>query len=167
MIIKWKRFAFVLAALLLLVSLTACTDTQSGSKPYAFTVNGVTITADAEVAPIVKALGEPLQYDESPSCAFEGLDKIYTYAGFDIQTYQKEGVDYVYCVYFTDDTVATAEGIAIGSTLAAVDAAYGDAYTPYQTGRQYVRGGMALDIFFKNDTVSQIWYRSNYESSDR
>ena len=40
---------------------------------------------NTDVAPVIEALGEPLHYFESESCAFKGLNK-YTYGGFEIST---------------------------------------------------------------------------------
>ncbi len=45
-----------------------------------------------DVAPILSGLGNYNNYAESPSCAFKGLDKIYSYSGFDLYTYPKGSV---------------------------------------------------------------------------
>ena len=54
---------------------------------YVFSHNGVDFTVDMEVADVIAALGEPTSYYEVPSCAFEGLEKIYDYSSFEITTY--------------------------------------------------------------------------------
>ena len=54
-------------------------------------------------------LGEPMHYFEAPSCAFEGMDKIYSYSGFEFTTYTKDNVDYIASIVFLDDTVTTRE----------------------------------------------------------
>ena len=78
------------------------------------TYKNVKIIPGAEIAPIVAALGQPQNYMESPSCAFTGLDKIYTYPHFMIYSYPMNNVDYVYMVTLTDDIVSTDEGVKIG-----------------------------------------------------
>lgn len=60
-----------------------------------------------KAAPILEKLGEPMEYFEAESCAFEGLDKIYTYSGFELHTYEMKGTDYVASVMFLDDSVST------------------------------------------------------------
>ena len=93
---------------------------RAASDGYVFTVDGTTIAMNAEVAPILEKLGKEKNYFESASCAFEGLDKEYTYNGFVLKTYPLNDVDYVASITLQDDTVATPEGIAIGSELADV-----------------------------------------------
>ena len=85
-------------------------------KGYAFISKDVVIEMDEEAAPIIEALGEPLSYFEAASCAFEGLDKIYTYSGFEINTYPGKDKDYISSVILKDDSVTTVEGVAIGDS---------------------------------------------------
>ncbi|MBO5932032.1 MAG: hypothetical protein J6Q70_07355, partial [Clostridia bacterium] len=86
-----KKILIYLLLAAMVLSLVACKDTndptQEESKNYTFTSGTTKIAIDANVAPILASLGEWRDYAESASCAFEGLDKIYTYAGFEIQTY--------------------------------------------------------------------------------
>ena len=65
------------------------TDTNKVTEPkgYVFEYNGVKIGMDMEAAPIISALGEADSYFEAPSCAFECLDKTYSYGSFEIDTY--------------------------------------------------------------------------------
>ena len=86
---------------------------HAGAKGYVFTVGGITVEMDADAAPIVEGLGEPVSYFEAASCAFEGLDKMYTYNGFELDTYPKGEKDYVSTVILKDDTVLTPEGIGL------------------------------------------------------
>ncbi len=82
---------------------------SDSTKGYAFIYNGVSVTMDADAAPIIEKLGEPASYFEAASCAFEGLDKMYTYSGFEIDTYPVGDKDYVSSVILKDDSVSTAE----------------------------------------------------------
>ena len=66
-----------------------------------------------DASAVVEELGEADDYFESESCAFEGLDKVYTYPGFTLNTYPVDDKDYVLSVVFRDDTVSTDEGISI------------------------------------------------------
>ena len=141
-----KRLIALLAVFCLLLGLVACSngtepnktepqnDNTEGSQSSApvgdpnaffFKYNGTEIRLHADAAPIITALGEPKSYTEETSCAFEGLDKTYTYDSFILQTYPQGDKDYVYCFWFVDDLVQTNEGIRIGDDQSKVEAAYG------------------------------------------
>ncbi len=133
--------------------------TVQGGKGYVFTYKGTTIQVDADAAPIVEALGEPASYYEAASCAFEGLDKIYSYSGFELNTYPSGEKDLVSAVVFRDDSVSTAEGVCIGDTLEKVKQVYGDDCTEEDGMLVYEKDGMKLCFILKED-VAAIEYRS-------
>lgn len=104
---------------------TAQTQPVEKEKGFAFTYKDTEITLHAPAEPIIAALGEPVKYTESTSCAFTGLDKNYYYGSFYLDTYPMCGSDFVYGWWFADDSVSTEEGIYIGSSQADVEKAYG------------------------------------------
>ena len=129
------------------------------SKGYVFVANGVTVEVDADMAPVLQALGEPASYFEAASCAFEGLDKIYTYNGFEIDTYPAQDKDLVSAVILKDDSVTTAEGICIGDSLEKLLEAYGEA--AQENGMLvYTKDGMKLCFILQDDSIISIEYRS-------
>ncbi|MBE6764889.1 MAG: hypothetical protein IJP10_04375 [Clostridia bacterium] len=172
-----KSICIILASIMIVcLMLTGCAQTPASSSgsaapaadttdtaAYVFTYNSVAIPMDAPAAPIVAQLGEPLSYFESESCAFEGIDKTYTYQSFVLNTYPKDGVDYVSSVRLTNDTVSTAEGIYIGSTLDSVNAAYSGSFTVGETGCSFKAGNMTLSFILDAATgnVTSIKYSSN------
>ena len=95
-------------------------------KGYAFIYQDVVIEMDADAAPIVEKLGEANSYFEAPSCAFEGIDKMYTYGSFELDTYPMENKDYVSAVIFKDDAIATPEGVGVGDTAEKMTEIYGE-----------------------------------------
>lgn len=127
---------------------------------YLFTVKGVTIAMDADAAPILEQLGEAASYFESTSCAFEGLDKTYTYNGFELDTYPTGDKDYVSAVVLKDDSVSTPEGICIGDSRDKVLQAYPDGGTEEGGMIIYKKGDMKLCFILKEDEVASIEYRS-------
>lgn len=136
-------------------------DVQQNEKEpsgYAFEQNGVTIYMNTDVKPVIDALGEPLHYFEAESCAFKGLDKTYTYAGFEITTYPLDGKDYISSVYLMDDTVSTPEGIYIGSTVDDMIAAYGEDYTESSGSYTYVKDESKLQFIVQDDEIISITY---------
>lgn len=125
---------------------------------YVFEYGGVTIAPDMNTKEFLDALGEPLHYYEVKSCAFEGMDKIYTYTSFEVSTYPNGTEDLVSYIYFKDDTVTTQEGAYIGMSKADVIALYGGDYTESAGMHVYERGGMELRFIFENDSVVSIEY---------
>ena len=103
--------------------------------------------------------GKLLAFAQSPSCAFSGLDKVYTYANFEIQTYPMGDKDYVYMIQLLNDLVQTPEGIRVGSTKEDVISVYGEASEENANALTYRGDGMRLEILLKADgTVNKIRY---------
>ena len=125
---------------------------------FVFQSGGVAIGMNQEAAPVVAALGGWDNYIETESCAFQGLDKIYSYAGFDLYTYPKDDVDYVNSIYFTSDVVSTPEGIRIGSSLDEVLAAYGDQYTEEFGVYTYTKDQSTLSFIVTDGIVESVEY---------
>ncbi|NLA85406.1 MAG: hypothetical protein GX854_13060 [Clostridiales bacterium] len=139
-------------------------QTQSNnadSQNFAFEYNGVEITINTDVAPIIEKLGEPIDYFEAESCAFKGLDKTYYYSGFLLTTYPKdEKTDYVSVIYFNDDSVSTKEGIYIGSSEEDVVKAYGENYTGGEGFYTYRSGDSTLTFLIEDGEVVSITYQA-------
>lgn len=125
---------------------------------FLFQNNGVTMGMNEDVAPILSGLGNYNNYAESPSCAFKGLDKIYSYNGFDLYTYPKGSVDYVNSIYFIDDSVSTPEGIHLGSTAEEMLAAYGDGYTEEYGVYTYTKEKSTLSFIVTDGVIESIEY---------
>lgn len=168
-----KKLLTILLAACLLLSLAACGSTPAdttgnGDQPttpsfsaeenFTFTYKNVEITLNADAAPIVAALGEPMKYTESTSCAFVGLDKSYYYGSFYLETYPNGDKDFVSGWWFADDSVTTAEGIYIGSAQAEVEKAYGaEAYNGSNAYTVTKEAGV-LTVILENGVVSSIQY---------
>lgn len=115
------------------------------------------ISIDQDMTEVLTALGEAQSYFEAASCAFEGLDKTYTYPGFQIITRPDGDSDYVNSILFTDDSITTQEGIYIGSTAEDVTAAYGEGDV---TGSaiMYTKNNTTLSFILENGKVISIEY---------
>ena len=125
---------------------------------YVFEYKGVKIAPDMNTNEFLSALGEPLHYYEVKSCAFEGMDKIYTYTSFEISTYPNGANDLVSSIYFKDDTVTTQEGAYLGMAKSDVLALYGSNYTESAGAYVYSKGGMELRFIFDGETLASIEY---------
>ena len=69
-----------------------------------------------------------------------------------------EDKDYISAIIFKDDSITTAEGIAIGETKAGVEAVYGTDYEEQGSMLVYQKDGMKLSFIFDGDTVTSIQY---------
>jgi uncharacterized lipoprotein NlpE involved in copper resistance len=173
-----KRFIIIIAALLFL--LAGCNnpadkpngsvsdpaksgqEEQGNSEPadkgFVFEANGVTIAMHDETEPILARLGEPVGYFEAESCALPGLEKIYAYGGFEIRTYELNGVDYVLSVIFLDDSVSTKEGVYLYADVDEVVKTYGDNYTEESNLYKYTKGQSELLFVIEDGKVASIEY---------
>ncbi len=125
---------------------------------YGFIYKNIKITPHDKMSELLPGIGDPVSYEESESCFYQGLDKDYTYPGFKLRTYPMEGVDYVLNVVFTDDSVTTPEGIMLGSSRAEVVAEYGSSFKEENGSTVYTLGKTELRIRFDGDSVSAIEY---------
>ncbi|MBQ3516225.1 MAG: hypothetical protein IJ397_06045 [Lachnospiraceae bacterium] len=138
---------------------TAPVQTNNTSvDDFVFEYKGIRISPDMNTNEFLADLGEPLHYYEVKSCAFEGMDKIYTYTSFEISTYPNGANDLVSSIYFKDDTVTTEEGAYLGMAKADVLALYGSNYTESAGAYVYSKGGMELHFIFDGETLASIEY---------
>lgn len=168
-----KKLICLILAVLTVLCFAACgsSDTttnnggsQSANVPvaatdgYVFNHNGTKIAMHAEAAPIIAVLGEPKTYTEEASCAFTGLDKTYFYGSFYLQTYPIGEKDYIFGVWFADDSVSTDEGVYVGMPQADVEAAYGtDGYNGTNAYKM-TKGKSSLTVIIKDGVVSSVQY---------
>ena len=125
---------------------------------FTFVAGDTVIAMNADVAPILEGLGEWENYAETTSCAFKGLDKTYSYPGFDLYTYPLNGKDNVNSVYFVDDTVSTPEGIHIGSTKEEMEAAYGTDYEEEFGAYTYTKDKSRLQFLVTDGVIDSVEY---------
>ena len=175
-----KRYLSIF--LLVVICLTGCSassssgNSQSGddkttaggeqtTEAGAYVVNGVTVVPGKDFADANKALGEPVKYTEAASCYYEGMDKIYSYDGFEITTYPVKEKDFVQDISINSDKYKTTEGITVGSTLKDVTDAYGEDYE--LTGKMYryfYTDNLYMYFFVINDAVKYFGYAIEAEN---
>ena len=141
-------------------------DNEDGAKKdgFIFIYNNITIYLGEYMGRILGELGPEKDYYESPSCAFEGMAKIYSYNGFDISNYLKNKTDNdrVYSITFNDDSISTVEGIYIGQTFDDMISVYGTEYKEYKEIPglyKYEKGGTELSFNIENDIIISISYQ--------
>lgn len=137
------------------------TTASSTHKGYVFRYGSELFGIDEPASAIVATLGEPMSYYEAASCAFEGLDKIYTYANLVVETYPGENdIDLTSCISLRDDTLTTMEGAMIGDSKEKIHDIYGDPTQDETTKWTYEKDGMRLVFIFRDDKTALIEYRT-------
>lgn len=136
---------------------------QTKDASYVFKYDGMEFSVNEDIESVVGKLGEPVAYYEAASCAFEGLDKFYTYSSFQLDTYPKDGKDLVASIYFKDDLVKTAEGVSLYMTKDDMISAYGDATTVNDNEYIYEKGNGRLHFILDGDEIISIEYKTKVE----
>lgn len=104
-------------------------------------------------------IDEEYAYSEVTSCAFDGVDKVYTYSGIEITVANVNDQDVIYSIYFIDDSVSTKEGIKISDSIDLVFSTYGEEYSmPIDNKYIYEYGDTELIFIESNDYISSIEY---------
>ena len=163
-----NRWLIALLAMACLMSIVACkkdqTENGGNDDSFYFEVDGVkaypagrapyVLTALESRKPAVSAKGSCLG-------GVDGEDVNYVYAGFRIQTFRLSEGDpneEIRWIIFTDDSVKTAEGIAIGASADAVKAAYGNPTEETGATLIYRRGKTELRFDTRDGAVNGISY---------
>ena len=135
-------------------------------ESYTYNYNETVIELNTEAKPILNKLGKEISYFESESCAFPGLDKVFTYPSLEIQTYEREGIDHILSINLLDDTIATNEGIRLFDNVSKVKDVYGDDYEEKAGQYIYTKGNTNLSFLIKDDEVIAIEYAAIIEEME-
>ena len=140
-------------------------ENQDTSKEegYVFLYEGVEYVVNAEIEGVTETLGEPVSYYEAASCAFEGLDKIYTYSSYVLYTYPDNGVDRLASIYFQDDLVETKEGITLFMSKDDMLAAYGEPTSVNDNVYVYEKGNGNITFILKDGEIISIEYQTKVD----
>lgn len=133
---------------------------EPGEAGY-FTFGKWTFAIDTEVTEAtLSELGtQKKEVEEAPNCAFDGQNLLYSFSGFEVETYAKNGKNYFYAVYLLDDSVeADRKGIAVGSSREEVVSAYGEADEAKDASLTYHRKDLSLVFFLRDGRVTRIHY---------
>ena len=130
---------------------------------YYLNAGGVEISVNCGVWLLdeIKKSGLDYRYYEAQSCAYQGLDKFYTFDSFEVLVNTIDGRDVITSISILDDMIAIPEGLRIGNSYDTMVDKLGDGYTRSSDLYQYVRDGTMLTVLIKNGAVSSIEYTIN------
>lgn len=181
---KFNRFLVLFAALVAVLTLSACGDTpavvdgESSTTPtettaapqpteppavYGLTVGETLLYPGADPAAVLPAVGEPIDSLEAPSCVHDGMDRVYYYAGYEINTQPTAaGGEVIVSIYLSDDSITTDEGLRIGDKAEKVVQLYGEA-TPEGGLYTYTKTDRGVSVALNIQTngsgeVTSIYY---------
>lgn len=155
-----RFFALALAVAMLLCGCGKENKKEEGGSKAAVKLGDTTVTVGETLTAEMKtALGEPVSVEEAPSCHFEGMDTVYRYDGFSIQTYRKEDADAIAVITVESADYPTDKGIKVGDNLDAVMDAYGEADEPTNYYWVYnLTDKVTLTFELDGDKVATILY---------
>ena len=133
---------------------------KTPSSNLKFKAGGKDIQINMDTSEFLDALGDPDSYFEAESCAFQGLDKVYTFKDFVIRTYPDGDIDRVSSIELRDDIVTTAEGAYIGMTEDDIKSLYGS-FTiegDASTALTVKDGDTKLSFIFEDGSINSITY---------
>jgi hypothetical protein len=98
------------------------------SDAVALVIDGAEYACNQPVEPTLAAFGEGYEYAEGLNCAYDSVDKTFTYPNVTIYTVPLEDGDMIGEIYTEDPAVTSAGGIAVGASKADVVAAHGEGF---------------------------------------
>jgi len=163
-----KKFITLILVITTLFTLAACGGTNEEVKPetkndtLVFKSGSAKIVMNAQADEALNALGQAKSEFKEESCAGLGYEITYKYPGFELVTYQKQDdePEYIFRVFFTDDTVTTNEGIRLGDDAQKVVDTYACG-SASDNKIEVVKGNCTLYFMFENGAVKSIEYMAN------
>ena len=150
-----KITVFVILALAM--SICSCVM-EERSDDYYFVAGGVEILPGIRAEEVLSQLGEFRSMQSTPSCAFDGEERVYHYSGFDLYTECEGGKEVISRVVLTSDTASTERGIRVGDSFHEVVRSYGRDYEKSGENIEYDGARCDIQFFFRNGVVTSIKY---------
>ena len=126
--------------------------------PFAFDFGNTTINLNQNISEIIPRVGEPLGIHQTPSCAFEGYDRIFRFPGIQLHTFPQGDNDFIQIISLWDDSITTQEGVYIGASWSDVLATYGTNFYQEMNMKTFTRGNTTLSFYVQNNQVIEITY---------
>ena len=151
-----KRMTLVLTIVLVLLCACAPAPTDE-ARPLSLSYRGVELTVGMAADEAIARLGDDYTVTEAESCAGQGVDRMYTYSSVRLYVFAPvEGEAVISSVSYTDDGVATADGLRIGSQKQDVIAALGEADEASDVRLIYRGKGSVLTFGLRDGVVVSI-----------
>jgi len=131
---------------------------ESLADVFDFYFRGAIIVLNQNMTEVLDALGEPTGVRQTPSCAFDGYDRIFGFGAINVHTYPVGDQDFVQIISIRDDSVTTRSGIRLGDSWDRVLDAYGSDYVQDFSIFTFTKGSTTLSFFVDDSMVVEITY---------
>lgn len=147
-----------LALMIVFVLLCSCAPAPTDkTSALSLSYRGVELTVGMPADEAIAALGEDYTLKESESCAGQGMDRMYTYSSMRLYVFAPtEGEAVISSVSYTDDGVATTDGLRIGSKVEEVVAVMGEPDEKGDARLVYRAGGAVLTFGLRDGIVVSV-----------
>ena len=116
------------------------------------------IFLDSEIETAIEILGEPLTIHETPSCAFDGMDRIFTFDDLYIHTYPVGDKNLIQVIRFRTDNITTGEGFRLGYTFDTVTEILGNDYTRDFDMVVFTKENTSLVFSLQDNIIMHMFY---------
>lgn len=161
-----KSIIFIVIAIIVIVAVGAIVllgkkenknENKEETNTFEMVYNGADITPGKEFE--ANKMTEQAIISEIPSCAFDGIDKVYTYENLEVIAANVDGKETVYSIYFINDVPETKEGIKIAGSKEEMIQKYGEEYeTGIGNKYIYTKGNVELSFTIENEVITGIEY---------
>ena len=164
-----KIFALLLCALMIF-AVVACdsndeyTDDNGGDKvdaskaSFYVTVGSVKVELGADADAVISALGTPKSSEPQGTCGGQGTLTKYVYTSVEIYVLSSGSSNTIDQISLLDDTVATPEGIKMGSTESDVKSKLGTPTKTSSASYTYTTGSKNLTLNFRDGSGVGVDY---------
>ena len=132
-------------------------------KGVTFTYKKTWVAMGTKAALFIESVGNPDAIFESPSCAFEGIDKILYYPDFIINTFPDNDEDYILSATIKGESIYTESGLKLGMTKGEVGVLLGTPEAESENQLTYtLDNDTEMIVYFENDEIVDItfYYRA-------
>lgn len=122
-------------------------------------INDIVFSVRTSFDKVKNELGEPVKYQESKSCLYDGFDKTYQYSDITISTYPLEGKEYISSITILNETKAITYNcnVKIGDNMDEVNAKLKEKeLITSSTCYQLEETDRGFAFYFEGDVVSKI-----------
>lgn len=170
-----KRILTMTLALTLSMALLLCGcggkdtgTTDNGSNQFqtaGIHIGDVTLNIGGRLTDEMKStLGDPISTSEAPSCLYEGMDTVYEYEGFFLNTSQVGDSEVVVLITIETANYTTDKGIKVGDTADALATAYGEAEEETKNYAVYRQDeNVSVTFSLRDGKVTAIEYAQDAE----
>jgi len=131
---------------------------QDNNKGFTLDYRDFTLYMDQNMEDVIAGMGEPLEVFEAPSCAFDGIDRIFRYPDFQIHTYPLNDEDFVHTISIKTDNITIYGGIYIGSSFDDVIAVYGENFEQDFSMFTFTRDRTTLAFYVEDGIAREITF---------